>query len=266
MGLPRNLVKRVRRRLPPSAKRGVTHVVGRIRRGAATRAEREDLADDVLDCMIGSNEHGTYCVPRSSGHRPVARAILRGQVWEDATLRLLMAVDGDIVHAGTYFGDFLPALARSRRADEIVWAFEPNLENYRCAHFTMRLNDLDNVVLTNAGLDSKHGDGLLQTANGEGLAIGGLSRLITEPNGRRSEAVSLSTIDESIEADRRVAAIQLDVEGHEQHALAGAMRTIARCRPLIVLEKLPDEEWLAEHLAPLGYTVAQRVDANYVLR
>jgi hypothetical protein len=38
----------------------------------------------------------------------------------------------DIVPAGAYFGDFLPAL--SNCGDDVgVWAFEPNVENYTCA-------------------------------------------------------------------------------------------------------------------------------------
>ena len=67
-------------------------------------------------------------------------------------------------------------------------------------------------------------------------------------------------------SERAVAVIQLDVEGHEQEALAGATRTIARCRPLIVLETPPPESWIAQHLAPLGYSVTGTVDANTVLR
>ena len=42
--------------------------------------------------------------------------------------------------------------------------------------------------------------------------------------------------------------MQLDVEGHEQQALLGAMLTIARCRPLLILETLPAEDWIEEHL------------------
>jgi hypothetical protein len=56
---------------------------------------------------------------------------------------------GDIVHAGPYFGEFLPALADV--ADN-VWAFEPKEENYRCAVITQMINQLHNVELHNAAL------------------------------------------------------------------------------------------------------------------
>ena len=64
---------------------------------------------------------------------------------------------GDLVHAGTYFGDFIPALSRVCAPDAKVWAFEPNPENYRCALITTTLNNLHNVEIKNAGLGSQEG-------------------------------------------------------------------------------------------------------------
>jgi FkbM family methyltransferase len=220
---------------------------------------------------VASNQHGAYCVPRSSLHRPVARTILDARVWEPKTLDIVRSadVDGDIVHAGTFFGDFIPALARSRRAGGLVWAFEPNQENYRCAGVTIELNGLENVVLTNAGLSQRSDTALLATSDRKGVSLGGGSRIVDDPDaadGLRNEKVNLVAIDDVVSGDRRVAVIQLDVEGHEQSALTGAMDTIERCRPLIVLETLPPESWIAEHLTPLGYSVAGTVDANTIVR
>jgi FkbM family methyltransferase len=192
-------------------------------------------------------------------------------VWEADTLDLVRGVESgaDIVHAGTYFGDFIPALARSRTDGAVVWAFEPGAENFRCSEITVELNELENVVLTHAGLGASDGDALLATSDRAGLALGGASRLITDRARARwhaNEEVRLVTVDGIVGADRPVAAIQLDVEGHEQEALTGAMRTIERCRPLIVLETLPDEDWLARNLAPLGYEVGESVNRNFLLR
>jgi FkbM family methyltransferase len=235
--------------------------------------EREGLAlpAGAPDAVLARNDHGLYCVPRSSLHRPVAQMILAGRVWESSTLDLLRSAraDGDVVHAGTFFGDFIPALAQSRGAGARVWAFEPNRENYECARITIELNDLENVTLTHAGLGESSGTALLATSDRLGLPAGGRSRLIDDRARERwseSEEVNLVSIDDVLTSDRDVAVVQLDVEGHEQQALAGAMRTIARCRPLIVLESPPRERWIAEHLAPLGYTLAGAVDENTILR
>jgi hypothetical protein len=73
-------------------------------------------------------------------------------------------------------------------------------------------------------------------------------------------------IDDAVPRDRHVSLIQLDVEGFEDQALLGAMATIERCRPVIVVETLPAPHWMAEHLAPLGYAVERTIDVNTVLR
>jgi FkbM family methyltransferase len=228
------------------------------------------LPSGVPGGIAASNRHGAYCVPRSAVHRPAARAILESQVWESNTLDLLRGVDpgGDIIHAGTFFGDFIPALATSRAAGALVWAFEPNRESYECAQMTVALNNLGNVVLTHAGLHGDGGTGMLATSDTRGRALGGGSHIVSDQERAADvggEEVDLIAIDDVVSTDRRVAVIQLDVEGHEQEALAGALRTISRWRPLIVLETPPDS-WIGVHLEPLGYRVAETVDANTVLR
>jgi FkbM family methyltransferase len=229
------------------------------------------LPADAPPCVIARNEHGVYCIPRSSEHRPVAQAILQGRVWESDTLELVRGCDpaGDIVHAGTFFGDFIPALARSRADGAIVWAFEPGAENHRCSEITTMLNELANVELSHAGLDAEGRSALLATSDREGVALGGASRIITDPARARwwaNEEVTLVAVDGVVARERRVAAIQLDVEGHEQDALAGAMGTIERCRPLIVLETLPEASWIEQNLTPLGYRLDGSVDRNFVIR
>lgn len=226
---------------------------------------------NALDCVFAANEHGAYCLPRSSLHRPASRTIRLARVWESATLDLLRSTEpeGDIVHAGTFFGDFLPGLARSRTNGAVIWAFEPNRESYRCAQITTLLNDLDNVVLTNAGLNADGGTAVLETSDRDGLALGGGSHLVKDnsaENQRHTEEVTLVALDEVRKSTRRVAAIQLDVEGHEQEALAGCLNTIQRWRPLLVLETMPDAAWVAANLEALGYEPDGLTDANAVLR
>jgi FkbM family methyltransferase len=286
----------LRRAVPRPLKRGLAWLAGwaywsrrRLRgvigRGAGAQGQGDrqaagaeppsgeplELPLDAPDSIVARNEHGVYCVPRSSQHRPVAQAILQSRVWEAETLDLVRGADsdGDIVHAGTFFGDFVPALARSRANGAIVWAFEPGDENHRCSEITTALNGLENVVLTHAGLGAEGGTAVLATGDREGLPLGGASRIISDPARARwwdNEEVKLVALDEVLAGDRRVAAVQLDVEGHELQALAGALRTIERCRPLIVLETLPEAEWIEEHLSPLGYRVDGTVNRNFVLR
>jgi hypothetical protein len=73
-------------------------------------------------------------------------------------------------------------------------------------------------------------------------------------------------VDDVVPPDRTVSVLQLDVEGFEEQALDGAMDTIRRCRPLIILESLPRPEWMALQLAPLGYVPAERrINQNFIV-
>jgi FkbM family methyltransferase len=234
-----------------------------VRRPVIRPAPSVELPQGTLDCTIGFNECGAYCLPRSSQRRPAAQTILRSRIWEPEAVDLLRGIDGNVVHAGTYFGDFLPAIARDR--DGTVWAFEPNRESFRCAQVTVMLNDLINVRLGNYALSSQRGSGVVQTTDGQGRALGGLSR-ISDSDLASGQSVPLTSIDESAEGP--ISAIQLDVEGYEQEALTGALKTIQRDRPILILESLPSPAWMEEHLEQYGYRVERRLDegASVVLQ
>jgi FkbM family methyltransferase len=248
-----------------------------LRRRATGKPFRFNVAEPqsrhVLNCCIAYNRHGAYCVPASGLHRPAALVVLAGDVWEEPTIDLIVSHcwNGDIVHAGAFFGDFLPALAAAAsRVGNRVWAFEPSPESYRCAAITLRLNQIDNVTLMNAALGEQSGRRELVTQSGR-VALGGASHIAGGRNGpelRRAQTtpVEIVTIDDVVSEDRSVSVIQLDVEGYEERALTGAMRTIRRRQPLLILETIPSEVWVSENLSPLGYRVAGTVFENTVLR
>ena len=60
--------------------------------------------------MIVKNEYGTYSVPNEIHYTYTAQTIINGNVHEPTTIEYLKSIGGNIIHAGTGFGDFLPAL------------------------------------------------------------------------------------------------------------------------------------------------------------
>src|SRR5690606_14967797 len=83
------------------------------------------------------------------------------------------------------------------------------------------------------------------------------------------QVVEIVAVDEVIPPDRPVSIIQLDVEGYEQPALQGAMRTIRKWRPVIVLEvweqsDLVDSPWFANEILALGYRQTATIHGNRV--
>jgi FkbM family methyltransferase len=235
----------------------------------------EPQSGRTLNCCIAYNRYGAYCVPASGLHRPAALYVLAGEVWEAPTIDLMASccASGDIIHAGTFFGDFLPALAAACSAvGHRVWAFEPNPESYRCAAITLQLNQIANVELINAGLGERADHRILVTVE-DRVSLGGASYLLPAveaadppPPSAGATSVPIVTIDETVPEDRPISVIQLDVEGYEERALSGAMRTIRRHRPLLILETVPGEKWMSANLLPLGYRIAESFLENTVVR
>lgn len=190
----------------------------------------------------------TTRIPTASLHRPAPQAVLAGRVWEHDTIDYICAHcgDGDIVHAGTYFGDLLPAISRAITPGSRIWAFEPNPESFRYASVTLRINRLANVELANAGLGAVPECRGMHTMDDAGRPLGGSSRLFgaesAAPQGGDVQ-VDMVWINDMIPPDRRVSIIQLDEERFERQALTGALATIKRCKPILILESLPEPQW-----------------------
>jgi FkbM family methyltransferase len=219
-----------------------------------------------IDCTLCENEFGRYCVPKSSQHRPAPQEVLRGGVWERETIEFMRNHVGsrDIVHAGMFFGDFLPGLSSAMAPGATIYGFEPNPENFAAAQWTAALNNLPNVQLFNAGLGAEKSHALLRTASEDGKAIGGLSH-VTKHAGVGVSHIDLLTVDGAVPSTADVGIIQLDVEGYEDKALRGGINTIRRCLPVIILETV-SEAFVDEYLVPLGYSLQGTVCANSIFR
>jgi FkbM family methyltransferase len=220
-----------------------------------------------IDCTLSENTFGRYCIPKSSQHRPAPQAVLRGDVWELETIEFMRrhVADRDIVHAGMFFGDFLPGLASAMAPGRTIYAFEPNAENFSAAQWTVALNGLSNVQLFNTGLGAEKKQACMRTSI-NGRALGGASHMVDQTgpvDDGGIDSVDLVTIDESLPATADIGILQLDVEGYEEFALRGGIGTIRRCLPIIILETVPDA-FVNRYLVPLRYSHAGNVCGNTI--
>ena len=94
-----------------------------------------------MERTIAKNQYGLYSIPKSVKYTYTADFILKGGVHEDTTIEYIKSIGGDIIHAGSGFGDFLPALKNCNK----VWTFEPNTLMYESSLETISLNNLVNV-------------------------------------------------------------------------------------------------------------------------
>lgn len=225
-------------------------------------------SNSVLQCCVAYNKYGGYCIPMNSRRRPAAQKVFRGEVYERETIEYIEenAAKGDIVHAGTFFGDFLPALSRACSDGATLWAFEPNPESFRCAQITSLINGLENIVLRNAGLGADKGMYPMMIVDENGRSLGGASRFVEAPEeGTKNNIfVDITTVDDVVPSERKVSVLQLDVEGFEKMALIGAMSTIERNRPIIIIESVPEKEWFSKQVLKLGYHFEKELCGNKV--
>ena len=225
-----------------------------------------------MKTITAKNMYGKYCVPASSAKTsPPAKKVLDKKVYEPKTIQFIIdnCGSGDIVHAGAYFGDFLPALSKSCHTSAIVWAFEAKREHYECAAETLKLNNITNVNLFHNGVGSKQESQMLQVIKdaNTGQVWGGGSRIVENPTAE-VESIDMVLIDEVIPSDRKVSVLHFDVEGFEQQALMGSLETIRRCLPVLIVERIEDvdEDWLSQNILSLGYKIMpRRIYLNSIL-
>jgi len=230
--------------------------------------------DNTLDAAIGFNEYGAYCLPNKSKMRPAVQKVMRNKVYEPQTIAFMRKIiannTGDVIHAGTFFGDFLPALSKAIiHKEQKIWAFEPNTESYNCAKITLLLNNIKNVELTNAGLGNEQQQQHLQIKDATGTYIGGASNIVKTAILNETEAINIVRIDDVVSKTKKISIIQLDVEGYELPALKGALATIQQQLPILILEdnlNAIETDWFKNNIFKLGYTVSNTLHNNIVLK
>ncbi len=215
--------------------------------------------------LKGQNEYGRYSIPHGLENRPAVRKILAGQVYEADTIRFIQANvgTGDVIHAGTFFGDFLPALSKAIAPDAQIWAFEPNPVNYRAARETIALNDLTNVSLTNAALAMTGSHVSFRTHSDAGESLGGLSH-VTAASGEGIVDVQSVMLDFAVPLERPVSILHLDVEGFEKFALRGAYHIINRWTPVLIVELFDKPQFIQRHFRAVDYVQLGEINGNFI--
>jgi FkbM family methyltransferase len=197
----------------------------------------------------------TYFIPEYAKHRPACKRFLAGQLHEldthQSVAAFLDVFPGNIIHAGTFFGDMIPAFSIACGLNGSVYAFEPVLENYILARLCIDENRLENVLLFNAALADKVSTCSIRRFDKGPTHLGGASR-ISDSGDVSSVALTVDTLRLS-----QLSVLQLDVEGFELKALVGSRATIEQCRPLIMIEDNKKE--CDAFLTGLSYTRVGRM-------
>lgn len=230
----------------------------------------KSLNNQTLNAAIAFNKYGAYCVPASTQHGVLTQKILQGDVYEPDTIEFMRSnvKDGDIIHSGACFGDFFPGLSTAMQPNAKIWSFEPSSEGRRCAEITMLLNNITNINLSPKGLGEKTSTERLNTVDKSGKSMGGASTIVAKSDKGEFEDIEIVAIDDVIPEDRNITILQLDIEGFEEQALKGAVKTIQRCKPILILEDnngIGKSEWFKNNILSLGYEFQKNLHYNKLL-
>ena len=139
--------------------------------------------------------------------------------------------DKAIIDVGAFIGD--SSIVLSKYTDDKVYAFEPVEYNYNIMLNTIKLNNIKNVEPIR-------------------MALGNMDRFIyfnkmnqlvfltpdnfTENNDMEKDIIKMSTLDKFVyENNINVGLIKTDLEGFEQPFLEGAIDTIKKYRPILMI-------------------------------
>ncbi len=145
-------------------------------------------------------------------------------------------------HAGRY-------AVRAARVGAVVFAWEPNPDSRSILLKNLRLNKLNATIFPEALSDF---EGVLTLSN-----RGGRSRL-----GEEGEEVQVKTLDSY--NFEKVDFIKIDTEGYESNVLRGALRTLRRTKPRLMIELHPmyvpnTEETCRDIIREAGYSKLEKL-------
>lgn len=166
----------------------------------------------------------------------------------------------DVIDGGAYFGD--SALIISGYTPRTIYSFEPSKENYEKLLWTIKENNLQSdVVPINIGLGEEVEQTRMYTYGlDSGASLFDVNPLFEESGKATVETVSITTVDTYVaEHALDIGLIKLDVEGVELEVIKGALKTIERCKPVLLISLYHDPKDFFE-IKPLienmciGYT------------
>lgn len=161
-------------------------------------------------------------------------------------LEFLCNPDRDSIDVGANDGSYVHFL---RRYSRMVYAYEPMpaLADALRAKFSSK------VIVQTMALSDAAGTADLRMPVVDGVVVTGCSTISDEASatypGHKTISVPMDRLDAVYDGD--VGFIKIDVEGHEQSVLDGAVKTIRRCKPRMLVE-------VDERLSPGGLAKARR--------
>ena len=151
---------------------------------------------------------------------------------------------------GAYIGYYTVVASKVAGKEGKVFAFEPDLHNFRLLERNVETNACQNVVLVQKAVSDKSGKINLFLCNDSEGDRRAASRIYDSGNGRKHILVDAIALDDFFkEEDLEVHFIKMDIEGAEPLALKGMISLLARSKKVRMIT-----EFYPEGLRLLGFS------------
>lgn len=194
--------------------------------------QRTDFYSNILEIIPGVFACGKYLLSTPNA----GLGFIETTAFNDFSgLKKLRNIDKirskAILDIGAFIGD--TSIVFSQFTDDIVYAFEPGIENFEALKKTISLNSIKNIVPVWAGVGAENSTGKISTALSMGAVL--QSNDCEDQNNALTE-VPIISIDNYVEENNvQVGLIKVDIEGYEIEFLKGAEKTIKNQRPALLL-------------------------------
>ena len=175
-------------------------------------------------------------------------------------------LENDIIDAGAYIGD--SALVLSPYTKGKIHSFEPEMRNFKKLKKTIDANSLKNVIPVKCGLGSEVCEKDFFVSDFDVTSSYNDDCIWSKEKSDNREHVAITTIDKYVEENNiKIGLIKTDVERFEQELLKGAINTIKRDKPVLMISiyHTYDDFWNIKPLIEswnLGYTFTIRKPAS----
>lgn len=170
------------------------------------------------------------------GHSPMSllRALGLYELRKTAEIERRLAPGGVFVDIGASEGDYALIAARIVGPRGRVHAFEPDPGNVETIRGNLALNGFGHVTLHAAALSDRDGSAALYRSS-----VSGWHSLLPGLEHRDNDVIAVPVARLDSLGLERIDMIKIDVEGAEAAVLDGARDSIARHRPVILLDTHP---------------------------
>jgi FkbM family methyltransferase len=174
-------------------------------------------------------KHGIFSY--YTNDRYIGKSLSEYGEWSEGEVDLLKQIlpnNGNVIEIGSNIGTHTVPLAKHVSNGGIVWAIEPQSQNYTLLSKNIKDNNLNNVKTLKLAISSKKGKAYMDTFDENSINNYGDSK-IHKNNFKNSESVTVKTLDQLFEdcfKETNIQLIKCDAQGQELNIILGSNKII----------------------------------------